>query len=427
MRKISAFPVKSFFIETLVKDISLHDAILDLVDNSIDSYIKRGLTDKRNIDIDFDETKFVINDNCGGINRSELLERVFRFGKTVKEKGRTISVFGIGLKRAIFKMGRRIVIETDDGQNFCSVLIDDDWLKDESNWELLFNEDTKSTGTKHTKITITEIYPHISDELGNTTFQNALLEKIGETYSVFLEERVIISVNDNIVPSFDFRFLHDNKCYRPYHKVDNYDGVEVEIYAGYTPDVKDQGQTYGWFVFCNDRLVIKNDTSERTGWGGAGERKYHYPEDNRFLGLIFFRSDDPLSLPWQTTKSNIQFDSKVYKRAQVEMKSLTRRFVDTIRLAGRTKDPKTQETIGKALFEGVPSKPREYFAAEHDELMPKVKGIKTFPDTTTIQYQANKSLAMKAKERLGNQYMSNKTLGEKTFEYFVKMEDLQNE
>ena len=34
-REINAFPTKSFFIATIVKDIQLIDSILDLIDNSI--------------------------------------------------------------------------------------------------------------------------------------------------------------------------------------------------------------------------------------------------------------------------------------------------------------------------------------------------------------------------------------------------------
>ena len=40
--KISAEPSKRFFIDMLTKDIGLVECILDLVDNSIDSLIRRN-------------------------------------------------------------------------------------------------------------------------------------------------------------------------------------------------------------------------------------------------------------------------------------------------------------------------------------------------------------------------------------------------
>ncbi len=46
-RKINVYPTKSFFIQTLVKDIQLIDAFLDLIDNSIDSYIENNISELR--------------------------------------------------------------------------------------------------------------------------------------------------------------------------------------------------------------------------------------------------------------------------------------------------------------------------------------------------------------------------------------------
>jgi len=51
-RVINASPTKSFFTRTLVKDVDVIDAILDLIDNSIDSHIKNNLHEKKtNINI----------------------------------------------------------------------------------------------------------------------------------------------------------------------------------------------------------------------------------------------------------------------------------------------------------------------------------------------------------------------------------------
>src|SRR5208282_3298084 len=106
---------KTFFIQTLTKDIDLVEAVLDLIDNAIDSYIKNGLTGRTNINLSFSETTFAIEDFCGGIEKEAVYEHVFAFGAPSETKARTVGVFGIGLKRSIFKMGRNILIESDDG------------------------------------------------------------------------------------------------------------------------------------------------------------------------------------------------------------------------------------------------------------------------------------------------------------------------
>jgi hypothetical protein len=43
---INAMPTKKLFIDTLIRDVSLKDAILDLVDNAIDGYTRHQYDDK---------------------------------------------------------------------------------------------------------------------------------------------------------------------------------------------------------------------------------------------------------------------------------------------------------------------------------------------------------------------------------------------
>lgn len=137
-RLINTRPSKSFFIKTLVRDIQLIDAVLDLVDNSIDSYIKKNFHEKKSIKINFNRDRFVIEDDCGGIQKDQVYEHVFKFGEPTREHAKTIGVYGIGLKRAIFKMGQNILIESDDGIDYFSVRIDNVWLEKEDAWDLNF-------------------------------------------------------------------------------------------------------------------------------------------------------------------------------------------------------------------------------------------------------------------------------------------------
>lgn len=430
-RKINAFPAKSFFIKTLVKDIDLRDAIMDLIDNSIDSYTTNRIKGRKKICINLSKDKFVIEDDCGGMRKDSTYEQIFRFGLPTEVKERTIGVYGVGLKRAIFKMGQNILIESDDGENLFSIRIDKEWLEDEENWMLDFESEEKTKNNRRTKICIEELHPNIAKEMENIVFENELRDRIKKTYSFFIDNYVTIEVNGNAIEPYNFEFLCDKKNFAPFHKKYIFDEVEVEILAGYTPIVKDQ--VYGWNVFCNDRLVVRNDTSYRTGWGGVGGKTYHYPEDNRFLGLVFFRSDRPLLLPWQTTKENIQYDSRVYRKAQVEMQTVTNNLVGVIRLAGRTKDPDTNETIGKALFADIPTRLGKDIREEHEEIVPAIKGeryyerISRMPQVSYIQYTKDTGLIKKVKKKLGNAHMSNKKAGEKTFEYYVKLEEVENE
>jgi hypothetical protein len=69
---VDARPTKNFFVEMLVRDVDLLDAVVDLVDNSVDGARRlrgregdyRGL----HVAIAFDGESFRITDNCGGMS-----------------------------------------------------------------------------------------------------------------------------------------------------------------------------------------------------------------------------------------------------------------------------------------------------------------------------------------------------------------------
>jgi hypothetical protein len=107
---IDAAPTKDFFISMLVRDIELIPAIADLVDNSLDG--ARNLRseecyDGLEVDLIVTPDKFVIEDNCGGIELKTAKEYAFRFGRPegFPPVDRSIGQFGVGMKRALFKLG----------------------------------------------------------------------------------------------------------------------------------------------------------------------------------------------------------------------------------------------------------------------------------------------------------------------------------
>ena len=107
----------------ITKDISLEDCILDLIDNCLDGArkAKHSATAGAAVGdyagfraaVEFDANRFQIADNCGGINISEAIDYAFHFGRRLDapvEGDYSIGLYGIGMKRAIFKMGNKIDI-----------------------------------------------------------------------------------------------------------------------------------------------------------------------------------------------------------------------------------------------------------------------------------------------------------------------------
>ena len=104
---------KAFFVEMIVRDIALEQAVLDLVDNSIDGAKRMNGGDfkGRKVEIEIGADKFRILDNCGGFGRKLARDYAFRFGRpagTPASPG-SIGQFGVGMKRALFKFGRHFV------------------------------------------------------------------------------------------------------------------------------------------------------------------------------------------------------------------------------------------------------------------------------------------------------------------------------
>jgi len=118
---VDGSPVKDFFVSMLTRDIQLTDAILDLLDNCVDGILRNNIDKNTPLPykgfearIIFNKTTFSISDNCGGIPWA-LKDYAFRLGhsdKTPNSKKATVGIYGIGMKRALFKMGRHCLITT---------------------------------------------------------------------------------------------------------------------------------------------------------------------------------------------------------------------------------------------------------------------------------------------------------------------------
>ena len=131
---VHAYPRKQFFIEMFTRDIGLEDCILDLIDNSMDALLStrniniegeilaqiRGevkkKSEKSHIRLECTEKRFSITDDCGGINYEDAVKEVFCFGHNPDSPRRRLGVYGIGMKRAIFKIGNRIRVESKTGK-----------------------------------------------------------------------------------------------------------------------------------------------------------------------------------------------------------------------------------------------------------------------------------------------------------------------
>ena len=349
-----AVPTKQFFVSMLTRDINLADAILDLVDNCLDGALR--LADGSTVDysnhfvnIELSDQCFTIADNCGGIPRNIAKNYAFKMGRDPDDErdaeSETIGMYGVGMKRAIFKMGREALVRTRCNGDVFEVPITSAWL-DAKDWDPLPINDPES-GEQNldepgTTITVTELYPGVAKHFMNDAFQNELRTAVSGHFTMFLQWGLRITVNGEQVEPVRVEVLVSDRKDGPapfvYSKT--IDGVLVSITVGLNTGrglVGDEDDileferdrssaTAGWTVFCNDRAVIVGDKSRLTGWGDSIPL-YHY-QFSIITGIIEFRSKRAEKLPVTTTKRALDTSSDVWLEALVKMKEGMRIWIN---------------------------------------------------------------------------------------------------
>jgi hypothetical protein len=322
--KIKASPTKRLFINILTQDVPLRPAILDLIDNSVDSYTRKKFEERRKIELTIRPDQFIIFDDCGGIALEILKDQVFRFGSKVdKLENPTLGMYGIGLKRSIFKLGKQIILETHDGIDYSYMDLNvTEWEKDDESWEIPFETENKLLSgdqKPYTRIVINNLTDESSSKFNSDVFINELVEVIKRTYCLIMKDNIDISLNGNKIEPFEL-YVPEAEHYKPSVIIDTYDGVEIKIICFIDPSkgtrLKNAINQRGWNFFCNNRLILANDTSELTGWKGTKDDmstlpKYH-SLFNEFRGMVFLKSNNPFKLPLNTSKTSLNTENENY-------------------------------------------------------------------------------------------------------------------
>jgi hypothetical protein len=210
MTTANGSPAKRFFVEMLTRDIELADAILDLLDNCVDGALRAGATDSKlpykgfSASIELSSKLFQIQDNCGGIPRSIAEKYAFRFGRKERERDKdlaTVGVYGIGMKRAIFKLGTNCVIDSKHDKESFSVTIDQDWINNDENWSFDMSDTSVHQKKPGTTIRVDQLHPQvqIAFSAGKDGFVDNFSQIVQRHYSYIIEKGFEILVNDKRV------------------------------------------------------------------------------------------------------------------------------------------------------------------------------------------------------------------------------------
>ncbi len=365
--KIEGIPSKELFIDMLVKDLSLRDAIGDLVDNSVDAANKHagGKNDlsKFSVHITFDKSHFSISDNAGGIEEEIARTSAFKLGKpkNFKSGEHTIGQFGIGMKRAFFKLGEYIVVESVAlNSDFTLTIPIKEWRerKDETDWDFKF--DKTPNLKKHLlqktklKITVTQLKQDAKSQFVDSQFLTDLQNEIALEHLFAINKGLKIYINSEKPLEAPNITLISDRDFKPAYWSHSFpSGLKVEIVTGISEDKGDEG---GWYIFCNDRLILGPDTTEVTGWKGGKTKggkegkelpKYH-DQYFRFRGYVFFNADDSSKLPWTTSKTGIDKDSPEYSYTKTQMIFMAKQvkpLMDEMKKERERDNPKSERLL----------------------------------------------------------------------------------
>ncbi len=303
--------------------------------------------------ITLSETEFIIEDNCGGIPLETAQNYAFAMGRPANasdDTPSTIGMYGIGMKRAIFKLGTNAVVESRYGdEDGFYVEFTPEWLStDDWNDLTVYKLEKPEFQEPGTRISVLELADEAKRYFSSAEKVDEFRTRVSRHYSLILAKglEVIVGSPEEIasgsaaIKHEAFKLLSfqpgaAEQSLGPYIYHGTVGDVQVEIYAGlYRPvlspdelqaEEQARGSTddSGWTVACNDRVVIWKDKTRLTGWGEATVPNYH----GQFIpitGIVLLSSADPRALPLTTTKRGIDGASNVYLVVKDLMRSATK-------------------------------------------------------------------------------------------------------
>ena len=433
--KVSALPTKAFFVDMLTKDVSLSSAIMDLIDNCVDGALRLrgdGSLEGLIVKINVNEKEFLIEDNCGGIPLEIARRYAFRFGRpdNAPPVDNSVGLFGVGMKRAMFKLGREFEVQAKFDKTSFSVTVDvEAWQKEEL-WEfpLVVERDAGAVSERDsgTKIRVLRLHHGVAAQFSSSLFVSRLQNEIRTKHQTYLRRGLTIQVNGNFLVASVIEFAYIPNVLKPAYEEIHNNGVTVKLFSGVGQGGPDARADAGWYVYCNGRMVVKADQTELTGWGSLGTDRvprYHH-QFARFRGCAFFNSIRSQEFPWNTTKDGLDVEADLYHTVKIRMATHMRPVITFLnRLDDELDRPDEDKRVltnmlSRATYAAVESLPdwsrSDMFFYKPPPPTPRP------PQTSRISFSRLKSEVDALKRYL--RVTTNRDVGERTFDWYLKNE-----
>ncbi len=452
---INAYPTKDLFISILIRDVTLRDAIGDLLDNSVDGALRlrkdgsyEGLW--VHIELNAKQGLFKIADNCGGIPVATARDYAFRFGRPegARTTNHAVGVFGIGMKRALFRLGNNFRVESVAQDSSFVMDVDvEKWKQegngagDQANWTFRFSDYREDLEREYpeekrgTVITVTNLHPGVLEAFRIENDIGELIQELQREHLYSISRGLEVTVNGVPLGAREAKLLESDDLSTAY-----WEGpigpVMVRLYAGISEPTR-YGTDGGWYVFCNKRLVLGPDQTKTTGWGLKAPiqiPEYH-SQFYMFRGYAFLDAEDPRDLPWNTAKTNMDLDSPVWRAVFQQMVKLMRSVIDFLNAKhteeGDVRDERITETPLQdaiecttpvsldLIIEGQATGTKLRTATKF-VYPPPTKPSRPAPDVVWVRYAITRTEFERAKEYFDLDKPGD--IGRAIFEYFFERE-----
>jgi hypothetical protein len=315
IERLDATPSKRLYL-SIIADYDLNRSICELVDNGLDVWVRNKKAGNITITITLDKSQQTISveDDAGGLPKSELRYIVGPGQTGTDPSDETIGIFGVGTKRAVVALAQDIKIRTRyHKQGTYQVDFDDRWIENDD-WELpVYEVDNIAEGS--TIVELQRLRIQITDEA-----IAQLKDHLSTTYAKFLSNNSItLEVNEEkISPKFFENWAYppdfEPRKYTTVLKTEDNFEVRVEAYAGLTCESSPAGGEYGVYFYCNDRLVARAlktfDVGFTKGFAGLPHPKVSLTR------ILIFLNGDARCMPWNSSKSDINTKHIVFLAIQ---------------------------------------------------------------------------------------------------------------
>lgn len=301
---IDGTPEKHIF-RGMIADYNLQTGLCELLDNALDFWVASKRTSKLKVNVGLDVARQIITvkDNAGGVRERDLRLLVAPGASRKSSVENLIGIFGVGGKRAGVALGELVEIRTRyKNEASHKIRIDDEWLQSE-NWDIEYTE-CAEIGAGCTILEVSKLrQPFGAADI------DQIRKSLGETYGRFIGDRCEIFLNGIAVMGKSFEVWSYPPEYLPRALSftilpDGERELVVTMDAGLIGDRDPEAENYGVYIYCNDRLIVKEMRERDVGYYITGEAGVPHPDASLCRVIVSLKGNAEL-MPWNSSKSDV--------------------------------------------------------------------------------------------------------------------------